>query len=293
MDAFDADLDEDLSALSGLFRQQGIAHRIFERGGRQVLELPDATHLEQVRASYQQLRDGTLKLELKRAPQQQSSAQAVLSIAWRFPIFFALTLTAICLYPVGPGYLGMGGLMKWLSFTTPANVLFNEPVAQLVATVQAGQLWRLITPVFLHFSLAHIGFNLAMMYEFGRRLEAVLTPGLYLLAILLIAVVSNTAQFLVAGHAFFGGLSGVVYGLFGALVVLGVRFPDVAMLQLKKPFIIMIVLFLVLFSTGITERFGLNIANSAHWGGFAVGLAFGALAPLRRRIVPDTEEASP
>ena len=40
-----------------------------------------------------------------------------------------------------------------------------------------------------------------------------------------------------------------------------------------------LLIFLVIFSTGITEPFGLNVANAAHW----FGLATGALLALVSR----------
>ena len=37
--------------------------------------------------------------------------------------------------------------------------------------ISAGQVWRLITPVFLHGSIAHLGFNMYALYIIGRNLE--------------------------------------------------------------------------------------------------------------------------
>ena len=54
-----------------------------------------------------------------------------------------------------------------LTFTpfelTAAGPVFGEPGAQL---------WRLITPAFLHFGWLHIAFNALWTWEFGRRIEA-------------------------------------------------------------------------------------------------------------------------
>jgi membrane associated rhomboid family serine protease len=40
--------------------------------------------------------------------------------------------------------------------------------------------------------------------------------------------------------------------------------------------------FLVLFSTGITEPFGLMVANAAHWSGLIAGGLVGAVWPRTR-----------
>ncbi len=45
---------------------------------------------------------------------------------------------------------------------------YGLKVNQLIAE---GQLWRLLTPIFLHGSLIHIGFNMYALYLIGPRLE--------------------------------------------------------------------------------------------------------------------------
>lgn len=284
MHAFDTSLDEDLKALSALFWQQNIAHRIYESGGRQVVELADPSHLDYVRDAYQQFRSGQLQLTLtpRATVEGARSRHPLRRIAQTLPIFTTIACIAIILFPVAANYFGMGRWLNSLSFMGQTEFTYRAPLDALSASLRSGQLWRLVTPVFLHFSFVHIGFNLAMMYEFGRRLEASIAPGVLLVGVMVMAIVSNTAQFFAISHASFGGLSGVVYGLFGALVVLGRRFPEAELLRLQDPFIVIMLVFLVAFSTGVTESFGLNIANTAHWSGFAVGVAFGACVSIRR-----------
>ena len=279
--AFDTSLEEDLKALSALFRQQGIGHRIFERQGRQVVEVYDAAHLPHVLRVYEAFRSGDVQLSLEPIPRGAQKDRPLTQVARELPIFTLVACCAIGLFPVAMNYLGMGDTLTLLSYMPQTEFAYRDPVNAVWLNLQTGELWRLVTPIFLHFSVAHIAFNLAMLYEFGRRLEVSIAPVIYLAAILFIATVSNTAQFLVISHASFGGLSGVVYGLFGALVVLGRRYPESALLRLQDGFILVLLVILVLFSSGITERFGLNIANTAHWGGFFSGLLFGALVPIR------------
>ena len=47
--------------------------------------------------------------------------------------------------------------------------------------VQAGELWRLVTPMFLHMDLMHLGFNMVALYSVGEVLERVLGRGSFLL----------------------------------------------------------------------------------------------------------------
>lgn len=64
------------------------------------------------------------------------------------------------------------------------------------AMLGTGQVWRLITPAFLHFSFVHLAFNLVIFYEFGRRVEAVLGSKRFALMALGIVLVSNLGPLL-------------------------------------------------------------------------------------------------
>jgi GlpG protein len=103
----------------------------------------------------------------------------------------------------------------------------------------------------------------------------------------LIAVSSNVAQFVVSKNPLFGGLSGVAYGLF-AYVAVRSRFDSAPEWRVNPSFSVMVVVTLVLMSSGVTELFGLYIANTAHWVGLALG---GLVAALWRpiRVVVDVD----
>ena len=145
----------------------------------------------------------------------------------------------------------------------------SEKVNGELSEFLAGEIWRVFTPIFLHFNFLHILFNMYWLHELGSQIERKKGPKFFISFILLIALVSNLVQFILTGPAF-GGMSGVVYGLFGYVWVKtrldpadGFRLdPMVAM--------IMFGFFLICF-TGI---FG-GIANWAHAGGLAVGLSWG------------------
>ncbi|HET8815992.1 MAG TPA: rhomboid family intramembrane serine protease [Pseudidiomarina sp.] len=143
------------------------------------------------------------------------------------------------------------------------------------------QPWRLITPALLHFSLMHILFNVFWWWYLGGRFEKLYGSVWLILALVVIAVISNVAQFLVGGP-YFGGLSGVVYGLFGCAVVLAWQRPTHP-LFLPPGLIGFMLVWLVL---GYTDLLWVNVANTAHTAGLLSGLAFGAsmrLLALRKR----------
>ncbi len=147
----------------------------------------------------------------------------------------------------------------------------TEEDAFLPEILKQGQLWRLVTPIFLHLGFLHILFNMYWMFELGRMVEARKGGAFMIGFVLLLAVSSNLCQYLVAG-AGFGGMSGVVYGLFGYVWMKGKYDPGEGMFL--HPSTIMIMLFWFAFCfVG-----PMNIANGAHAGGLAIGTLWGYLS---------------
>ena len=144
-----------------------------------------------------------------------------------------------------------------------------------IKDIQRGQVWRLVTPMFLHFSALHLIFNMMWLWTLGRMLETLLRGVRFTLLVVVIAIISNTAQALIKGPHF-GGMSGVVYGLFG-FVVVHARLNPMGGLHLDPRTIRFMLIWLVLCFTNI---FG-PIANWAHSFGLLTGGALGGCAALR------------
>jgi len=142
--------------------------------------------------------------------------------------------------------------------------------------VSHGQLWRLWTPIFLHFTLWHILFNLLWLRDLGTILENRTGTWRFAGGVALMALISNLAQYIVAG-AMFGGMSGVVYGLFGYLWVRG-KF-DYTYAGILAP--MTSTLLLVFLALGLFGLLG-PTANAAHFSGLLTGMALGRIAAWRR-----------
>ena len=140
-----------------------------------------------------------------------------------------------------------------------------------------GQVWRLVTPIFLHFTIIHLVFNMWWLRELGMLIQE--RKGAPTLALILFssAVVSNLAQYWWAGPLF-GGMSGVVYALFGYLWMKG-RLEPHENLGVPRSTVYILIGWLFLCMTGWVGP----IANAGHIGGLVAGMLWGSGPYLLRR----------
>ena len=179
------------------------------------------------------------------------------------------------------GYSVSGGYIEWDS-TLPE--------------IRHGQLWRLITPIFIHMSALHILFNMLWLKDLGSMIEGRQSV-LHLAGIVVVsAALSNLGQFYFghmpnlsqlghglrlsyfAGAPNFGGMSGVVYALLGYVWLRG-KFDPGSGLYLHPSTVIMMLVWLVACYSGIIGP----IANGAHTAGLIVGMAWGFASSWRYR----------
>lgn len=146
------------------------------------------------------------------------------------------------------------------------SLFFNRPGATPFESILSGEYWRLITPIFLHFGLIHIVFNMLWLKDLGSLFEDQFGPKFLLLFTLIVGILSNLGQYLHQGEKF-GGMSGVVYGLLALLWVLPKLVPQFEY-KLPKHDINLMIIWYVLCLTGV---FG-PIANMAHGLGASGGI---------------------
>ncbi len=83
------------------------------------------------------------------------------------------------------------------------------------ALIMDGQVWRLVTPVFLHSSVLHIVFNMYALYVIGRRLERFYGHGRLFLLYILSAFSGNVLSFVLTSASSLGA-STAIFGLLAA-----------------------------------------------------------------------------
>ncbi len=171
---------------------------------------------------------------------------------------------------------------------TDLLVLTRYPARAGLVDVMNGEVWRLVTPALLHFDVMHLAFNLWMWWSFGRLVEERKGPAFFLPLVLVADVAGFVGEWLgvlwttPGGFAYAGGLSGILYGLFGYVWLKG-RLDPSDRLEVHPQTVMLLLGWLLLGFSGM-----LGVANGAHLAGLVVGLlwALGDIGwfRLRRRL---------
>ena len=147
-----------------------------------------------------------------------------------------------------------------------------------LSDVRRGQVWRLVTPILVHFGAIHLIFNMFWLFDLGGQIERARGSGFLLGLVLAASIVPNVSEYFWSGP-FFGGMSGVVYALFGYVWIKGKYEPHLNLGVSQQTVVIMLV-WLVICMVGIIP----NVANMAHLMGLVVGVAM-AYGPIEFRKI--------
>ena len=141
----------------------------------------------------------------------------------------------------------------------------------------SGQWWRLVTSMFVHFGLIHLGLNMWCLWNLGRAAEQLLGRFSYILAYFVSGIFGSIASVYWHPQAAGAGASGAIFGLAGVLVSFVYLKKTPAHLQINSKLLGSLGTFIVynlVFGAAIP-----GISNAAHLGGLVMGLVVGALLP--------------
>lgn len=152
------------------------------------------------------------------------------------------------------------------------------------------QPWRVLTVVLVHSSFWHIGLNMLALWFIGRSLEPLLGRARFLVLYLVSALGGSVAVALLAPNVPVVGASGAIFGLFGALLVigrhLGANIRVIAILiavNFALPFVLALVQAAGTGSfTGALDA--IRISWQSHLGGLIAGAAIGFIYARTRAV---------
>jgi GlpG protein len=163
--------------------------------------------------------------------------------------------------------------------------------------IREGQVWRLVTPIFIHFSIWHLLFNVLLLNQLGGQVEQRRGAWRFLLLVVVLAVPSNLAQYYLGethwdrgvGLVFqrnpaFGGMSGVLFGLFGYVWMKSRYEPSLGFVLHLQTVAMLIAWFFLCMTPFMKTVLNVQVANVAHAVGLLVGLAIGYAPTLWRSL---------
>ncbi|MGA8114589.1 MAG: rhomboid family intramembrane serine protease [Actinocatenispora sp.] len=160
------------------------------------------------------------------------------------------------------------------SFVAGAVTQLEIQLGVLPAAVAGGEYWRLVTAMFVHFSILHLAMNMWVLWVLGRYLERSLGPGRFLALYVISGIGGNVAVYLF-GSGLAGGASTAVFGLFAAMFFVNRR------LGLSSSSVIVLIVINLAFTFLVP-----NISILGHLGGLVTGAVAGiglAYAPRQHR----------
>ncbi len=163
---------------------------------------------------------------------------------------------------------GMFGLFSYGDINTMVLVRLGAKYGPLMF---AGQWWRLVTAIFLHAGLLHIGMNMWVLFDLGPEVESLFCTTKYVVIFLVTGIFGYIVSLWWMPGGISIGASGALMGLIGALIAASYRHG-----QLGKEYRSMLwrwVLYIAIL--GLFFSFD----NAAHLGGLISGLALGYLVP--------------
>jgi len=152
------------------------------------------------------------------------------------------------------------------------------------AEIAQGQWWRFITPIFIHIGLLHLLFNSYALWIVGPQVEKLYGSASFVVLYVLTGIVGVAGSYFYHPNSISAGASGAIFGLFGVLLVFGLRYRDAIPHDFKRA-----------VGTGVLPVIVINliigftipaIDNSAHIGGLLAGAVLALLVPF---LKPSTE----
>ena len=232
--------------------------------GRELLEQfaadPDAEPFASAVEDLRKQREAELASQTRAARQRAELKAKYSQPIWaRLPATFLL-ITLCLMTAVATGFGKENTpLINAMKISAPAD---GDPA--VLPEVARGELWRLISPALLHFGPQHFFVNMVGLFVLGSLVEDRRGTGLFLLLVVTLAITTSVAQFLWSGPNF-GGISGVVTGLFGYALVKSWVQPELEM-RIAPEWVFLLTIYFVLCLTMVD-----NIANAAHVSGLVIG----------------------
>lgn len=166
-----------------------------------------------------------------------------------------------------------GELSLWGNVS--GQVLLDMGARQSIL-IFSGEVWRLVTPMFLHAGLLHFGMNTLFLVDIGPQVEQIYGSARYLFLYVMTGICSFIASvawnvWTSGGYGIGIGASGALAGLIGVMLAMTTGRGGTYARVIRSQMIRMVGYLVVMALLPI------GIDNAAHFGGLAAGFGLGKI----------------
>lgn len=198
---------KDAQVLSDYLTSQNMENVVKSSKEEYVIWVHDEDKLEMAKSIFNEFLQNPhdskyTNIVVKKSPKKKRAKKVTLVLGPQYPY---ITQLFIVVSIIVTGLFHSPALRATVA---PHVVILNNPFLS--------HQWTIITPIFVHFDLLHLIFNMLALNFLGSLVEGKHGSIFYLTQIVVIATISNMTE-LMMSTSIFGGMSGVLYGLFGYL----------------------------------------------------------------------------
>lgn len=143
------------------------------------------------------------------------------------------------------------------------------------------QIWRLLSPIFVHIGWEHLIFNSVTLYFVGRIAEELWGSGKFFLLYLLAGLMGNAATLFFTPTVVSAGASTALFGIFAAIVIVGYIGNSSILKQVGNQFLVLIALNLAFNLMDLMSGHP-SISLVGHLGGLLGGGLVALFLPMKR-----------
>lgn len=134
-------------------------------------------------------------------------------------------------------------------------------------------LWRLVTPIFVHIGFAHFFFNIFAIYFIGAQVEEIFGSFRFFILYMFSGIFANAMSLCFSPETISAGASTSIFGMFAGVVALGYIANNSAFKEVAKGYLALIVFNLV------SNLFEVNVSLLGHIGGVIGGILLAFAIP--------------
>lgn len=190
------------------------------------------------------------------------------AINTRYPVTNVLLLVTALVFIVMQ-------VVRFGEATTAQTIYDFGGLYGLAVKLDPSQLWRLVSPMFVHIGWEHFFFNSMTLYVFGYQLEEIFGSRHFLLLYVLSGIMGNVFVLFLTPNVVAAGASTSLFGLFGVMVVLRYHSRNPYLQSLGQRYVALLLINLAL------GLFRPEISLVGHIGGVVGGALASVFLPIR------------